>query len=308
MNKQQKKKLLLLISKAKIQEVVDRLLLLDLEEVYKKKIYNISAQLKQFQQKSEEGTLSAENKTIFQNQITARLIEIITSSPQQVLPLKTAFPLINPQSNSSITRKKIVGLIGFTVFIIGLFYYVASLNHTNIPQLTIFVTDTKGNVILQHEGEINISIGNRSLYETIGQNGRINFGDILPIYLGDSIQIGFKAEGWELAKPSNSFVFTGNPIKIMIKKDNSLGVIKGSVRTRDGQTFLPNALVRINSDTSILTNNLGNFKIILPEKMQIPKENHSYILTVSKAGYITESLPYNPKSSAADFRLEKINQ
>ena len=174
-------------------------------------------------------------------------------------------------------------------------------------QLTIFITDVHNNVVLENEGKINSSIGNSSLNTTIGENGRVNFSDIPIHYIGDTIKIGIDAENWEIADNSKVYIFSGEPIHVTVKQDVRLGIIKGVVRSRDGQQFIKNAIVKINSDTVIYSDTFGIFKILLPERMRIKDVNDSYMLTVSKKGYKTKTQYFVPKSTEAEIRLEKIN-
>jgi len=88
-------------------------------------------------------------------------------------------------------------------------------------QLTIFVTDSKGNVVLENEGELNIPIGNRILNSPIETNGRTNFPDLISDNIGDLITIGLKADGWEI-DGSNKFKFEGKPITLIVKRKNLL--------------------------------------------------------------------------------------
>ena len=183
---------------------------------------------------------------------------------------------------------------------------VIILPHLNSKlQLTVFVTDTNNNVVLEQEGRINLSLGNRSLNETIGINGRVNFPDILKSCYGDSVIIGLDAKGWEI-EGKNKFIFNGNPIYIKIKKDNSLGIINGIVKSWDGQQFINHASVLINTDTIVFTNSYGVFRIILPENMRVENEIDVYHLTISKEGYKTRTQYYSPNSSDFEIRLEKL--
>jgi hypothetical protein len=219
---------------------------------------------------------------------------------------------INPRQNSKpliwkylIATAVIIGILGSLAEILGFINIFPKNVSTDKHQLTVFVTDVDGNVVLEHTGELNTSIGNRPMRETIGENGRTNFGDILPEYLGDTLTIGFKSEGWELAEPKNTFLFDGNPIALKIRKDNSLGIIKGVVKTRNGQGFIDNARIMINSDTIIFTDTNGLFKVTLPLNMQVNKVTDGYMLTISKNGYETKSQYFYPKSSDAEIRLKK---
>ena len=108
----------------------------------------------------------------------------------------------------------------------------------------------------------------------------------------------------EIADRKNTFVFTGKPISITVKKDNSLGIIKGVIKSRDGQKFIQGAKVLINADTTIVTNENGIFKIVLPEKMRVKSLSESYKLTISKDGFKTVSHYFFPKTHA-EFSIQK---
>ncbi|WP_411896093.1 toll/interleukin-1 receptor domain-containing protein [Winogradskyella sp. A2] len=256
-----------------------------------------------------------------------RLIEDIhLITKKNCSPENELIELVNPPNKRRFTKKKsinkssilkpviwkyvfiaslIIGIFGSLAEIMGYINVFPKIGTSEKYQLTVFVTDEDGNVVLEHSGELNTSIGNRPMRETIGEDGRTNFGDILPDYLGDTITIGFKSEGWELANSNNVFVFDGNPISLKIKKDSSLGIIKGVVKTRNGQNFIDNAKVMINTDTIILTDVNGIFKVTLPLNMRANKVTDGYKLTISKEGFETKSQYFYPKSSDAEIRLTK---
>ena len=104
-----------------------------------------------------------------------------------------------------------------------------------------------------------------------------------------------------------AFEFTGDPIQLVVKRDNSLSTIKGVVKTRDGQSFIPGAVVRIDADTMIRTDTFGVFKVVLPPHMSVKDKNGRYLLTITKDGYETKEEYYSPRSSDADIRLIKKN-
>lgn len=298
MTNQQKQHLKQQIEKGKIQAAIQDLNRFCTNTHLESKATAIAARYRSLQRKEMQGILSAADATVQQNQITQSLLTLLH---QEDDPAAAIIP-----TSTGLGNKKwvvILGILGSIASIIGLRSGFFSVDED--PQLTIFVTDTKGNVAIELEGELNTSIGNRPLNEPIGANGRTNFGDILPQHLGDSITIGLKAEGWELVHPNNRFAFTGAPIHLEVKRDDSLGWVKGSVLSRDGQSFLAGAEIRINSDTIIDTDARGNFKVLLPESMRVKKVTDGYQLTVSAEGYRTKTEQYYPKSSAAEVRLEK---
>lgn len=196
----------------------------------------------------------------------------------------------------------IIGIIGGLLGIYNKHLYPIS----SVKQLTIFVTDVNGNVVIENSGELNIPIGNRILNSKIGNNGRTIFTDISSISVDDTITIGLKAKGWEIANKQNKFIYKGKPIHIEIKKLSNQCMIKGSVKSRDGQYFLENVTIRINSDTITTTNHLGFFRINLLEHMCLQNTTNNYKLTVSKEGYKTKTYDYFPYTDA-QIRLLKIN-
>ena len=305
----EKSNLLKKISDGDIQSTLDALLSLEVNDSIKKEATVISYRYRKLKHQDRLGILSFEQSSLTENQITAHLIDLINHPDGEPYPEEKSINATNP-------RKPIIWkYVTATAIIIGILGSLAEvLNFVNIfspnlksekLQLTVFVTDTKGNVVLEHEGELNTCIGNRSMRETIGEDGRTNFGDILPDYLGDTIKIGVKAEGWEIAGDKNTFVFSGGPIQLKVKKDDSLGTIKGIIKTRDGQQFIVGAKVLINTDTLIYSDENGIFNIVLPERMQIKNIATPYTLTISKEGYETKSVYYYAKSSNGDIRLYK---
>jgi hypothetical protein len=220
-----------------------------------------------------------------------------------------------------IVRKKIFTTLtkkqSFTILIlfmclvwsISIFSIISYYYYSSSTQLTIFVSDDNGNVVLEHEGVVNFSLGNTSFNETIGDNGRINFSDIPSKYIGDTIILGLSAENWVIVNCQNTFVFNGDQIHLKIERDKSLREIKGIVKSRDGNDFISDALVLINTDTTIVTDKYGLFKVTLPKEMGLKEITDRYLLTISKSGYSTQTIYYSPKSSAAEIRLKKqINE
>lgn len=236
----------------------------------------------------------------------ASLIDLISNSTEN--DTNNKWLTDKPKVKKYESRKYLIFVLVCLLFLlIGLTWCVYSANIKNGEfQLTIFVADNQGNVVLENEGRLNIPLGNRSLNEIIGANGRTNFPDITTKNKGDTILIGLEADGWKIADGHNTFVFTGEPIHLIVEKDGNLGKIVGEVRTRDGQETIEGARVQINSDTVIVTDSLGLFKILLPEKMQVEKETDGYRLTVNKEGFRTQTQYHYPNSSDAMIWLIKL--
>ncbi len=259
----------------------------------------IASQYRKLEQQNRSGVISFEQARVGNNQIVAQLVALINDSEGQSF-VKSRLPRFRPW--------KFVVAAGIVTGIFGGLGQVLDLIHffpRKSLQLTVFVTDARGNVALENEGRLNIPLGNRSLNEIIGANGRANFPDITADNLGDTLRIGLEAEGWELADNNSNFIFDGKPIHLTVKRDDSLGKVKGLVKSRDGQEFIAGALVLINTDTTILTDSLGIFRVTLPEEIRVKKHKDRYLLTVSKKGYQTTTEYYSPGSSDADIRLEK---
>ena len=181
--------------KEKIQVVIDKLLSMEISESNKKEVIAISSRLKKIKQQIRLGVLSYEQSNLTENQINAQLIDLIEHSNKAPLP---SIKFINRSTFSNPTKGKqiiiaivLIGLLGSVLEVSDIINIIPTNISLERLQLTVFVTDTKGNVVLEHTGELNTSIGNRPMRETIGQHGRTNFGDILPEYLGDTITIGF---------------------------------------------------------------------------------------------------------------------
>jgi len=200
---------------------------------------------------------------------------------------------------------RVDAIIGIIIAIGTVILWVRSCNKKpEAKQLTIFVTDILGNAVLENQGRLNIPLGNRSLNEIIGLNGRTNFPDITSNNLGDTLNIGLNAKGWEIADRSTIYVFNGEPIALKVKRDESLGAIKGVIRSRSGEDFISEATIFIGADTLIYSNTHGQFKTVLPNSFRVAKMSDHYNLTIKKNGYKTKTEIYYP-NTLIEIRLER---
>ena len=302
MTEKEKNRLNKLIGEGNIKETFSQLKDKDWSENQRKSILSIFSRYNRLKRESQLGTINHEQEKVSENKIISQLIDFIDD------PESAAASGRKIRRATLRTEIWIIAFLAVVSVIILFWVFVPSNKSNEVLQLTIFITDTKGNVVLEHEGELNIRLGNRSLNESVGEDGRINFPDIIPENNGDTItHIGLKAEGWELAAGQEFFVFEGKPIHLIVKRDKSLATIKGVVKSRDGQQFIADAQVRINNDTTILTDEQGIFKIVLPEEMQVTKSTDQYILTIEKGGYEVLVDYYSPRSSDAEIRLNRLN-
>ncbi len=173
-------------------------------------------------------------------------------------------------------------------------------------QLTVYVHGEKNqqHIILENTGKLVVDFDNDRRTPMIGENGRTNFGEIPEKFNNREIGIGLEATDYELVYPQKTYKMDGKPIYLAVRKDAGLGRISGSVKSRDGRTFLAGALVLIGTDTSTTTDENGIFKIMLPPKMQVKDSKSYYVLTVKKDGYAAITENYYPKSGDIQLGLE----
>lgn len=309
MTEQEKKDLQQLIGKGRAGEAIDKLLSMPMHASRKQEMITLSARYSKLKHRSGLGLLSFQDLNITENQINHSLLGLIQEPLDQPLPKEQGIDQLYPKRPILWKYLVLITLILVSLASIAQLLNIVQLwPQESAPlQLTIFVTDQKGNPVLQQEGRLNFQIGNRAFNEVIGENGRTNFGDIALTTAGDSISIGLEAEGWEIVEGKNTFKFTGDPIQLVVKRDKSLSTIKGVVKSRDGQFFIADAIVRINTDTIIHTDTFGVFKVVLPSEMSVKQIQDQYLLTVTKDGYETTTQYYSPRSSDAEIRLIKTN-
>jgi len=153
MTYQEKTSLLTMIKNGNIQEAIDGILSIEMNENSKNEALTISSRYRILKQQSRLGVLSTEQENINENQIITSLIGLINSLNDQPYPKEKLSSVHFTKSN---TLRYILAAVGIIV-ILGI------LNFANIfppkgtsekLQLTVFVTDTKGNVVLENEGRL----------------------------------------------------------------------------------------------------------------------------------------------------------
>ncbi|MBK7870737.1 MAG: hypothetical protein IPJ74_08635 [Saprospiraceae bacterium] len=131
-------------------------------------------------------------------------------------------------------------------------------------QLTVYVQGINGKPIpeLQNKGKLIVTFGNDLRDPLIGENGRTNLGEIPEKFLGDSIPIVLYAEGYEPVESSKTYLLDGKPVNYIVKRDNTLGNIRGIIKDRIGNKFIWGALIMIDQDTTTFTDSLGAFSYL----------------------------------------------
>jgi len=275
-----------LIKEGKIEQAFEEPCLKALDKTDKKDIELLEFRLSSANRKKSNGTFINEEYLVEKNRVVKSLLDFLDE-----IELEGSNPFLKLLKK----YKLLIGLgiiillsLSFSVFFVEESFIEKIKTIFNISeadeQLTVFVTDAKGNVVLKNEGKLNIPLGNRLLNEPIGNNGRTNFGDITASNIGDTITIGLKAEGWEIVG-TNKFVFKGKPVKLIVKRDDSFGLIKGIVQSTNGES-IEDAKIMINVDTTILTTQNGMFNVSLPEKWRAKNKTDLYTFRISKEGFV----------------------
>ncbi len=161
-------------------------------------------------------------------------------------------------------------------------------------QLTIFLP-----VELTNRGKLVVDFGNDRRALTIGENGTTNFLEIPKKFKNRRINIELIASEYKLNDSSKKYRFDGSPIYLNVSK--VLGHIAGLVQDRKGNG-IGNAEILIDTDTTVVTNRWGIFKIDLPENMQ----KDTYRLRISKKGYEVRDEKYIPLSNDIEISLDSI--
>lgn len=176
--------------------------------------------------------------------------------------------------------------------------------------LTVFVHGPGGkqDAINNIAGKVVIDIGNKRESREIGKDGSATFLELPSSYRNQSVNIMVQQPGYEMAQSQQKHVLADTPVYITLQKDNSLGKLSGVVKNAAGTLPIVGAEVYIGNDTLLLTNAIGAFEILLPEKMRVAGSNTPYRLVVKKAGYTWKEELYHPGSNPIEIRLAKMKQ
>ena len=201
--------------------------------------------------------------------------------------IQNYFKSLNP-------KKRITSLIFLLAAVATILTFFVTIfptkKNVKSQQLTIYVHDLENNPALVSKGILNAQLikSHRVFNSMIGDGGRVIFEEIGNENLGDSLVVGIEATGWEIIG-NTKYVYSGKPILIKVREENSLGIIKGVIKTRNGEDLIPNVLININSDTSIVSKADGSFNVLLPRKYWVEKVSVPYKLTLKSDGYKVKS-------------------
>ncbi len=277
-------------------------------------IIQLSARWKTNERAHSLGTLTNSDYNTERNRINQAVLDLmdalIDHIPDPEIEDKAKKkPSDLPSSTPKTDLWKKVGYIGLILGILA--SMVKIIEFCNKPsaasdeamQLTVYVQGTNGQPIaeLQNNGKIIVDFGNDRRAPLIGENGRTNLGEIPEKFRGKPIPIILQAEGYEPVDSANKYTMNGQPIYYLVRPDNSLGTIQGIVKDRSGEKFIEGALVMIDQETTLTTDQLGRFKVVLP----VDKQRTTYTITVKKEGYKVKSEYFKPKTGAMEIRLDR---
>jgi hypothetical protein len=171
--------------------------------------------------------------------------------------------------------------------------------------LTVYVHGPAGkqDITTGTGGKVTIDLGNKREVKAVAADGAAIFLELPVKYKNKPINIVTEQPGYQMAHPGTVHILADTPVYIMMKKDNSLGIIKGIVKEAVKGQPLAGADVYIGNDTVVKTNAVGIFDIVLPEKMRVAGSGAYYRLVVKKEGYLVKEEKYYPNSNPVEIRL-----
>lgn len=285
-----------------------------LDQSHRNTVAQLSARWKANERANSLGTLSNSEYTMERNKINQAVLalvdELADSSPDMTATSTSPMSLsTTPVLPARLNFWKKVGYVGLVLGILASLAKIiefcnrSSNARGDAMQLTVYVQGTNSKPIteLQNNGKIIVDFGNDRRAPLIGENGRTNLGEIPEKFRGEKIAIVLQAEGYEPAEPARQYIMDGKPVYFLVQRDNSLGLVQGIVKDRSGEHFIEGALVMIDQDTTVTTDGLGRFKVVLP----LDKQRDTYTITVKKEGYKVKSEYFKPKTGPIEIRMDK---
>ncbi len=260
-------------------------------------VVQLSGRFQNLEKDKQKGIVSFENAELASNQIAADLTALTEAWSRGEAPPAPKPP---SQADRTGTRWKIGAGIAAGLLVVFLAMKLLS----GPLQLTVYVhgPEGKSDIVLENAGELIATFSNDRRTFKVGEKGRTNFGEIPAGLKGEEIQIGLNSREYEVAHPEKIQVLRGEPIYLEVRRKRSLLTISGVVKSRDGVHPIPGAEVNVNSDTTVTSNDLGKFHIVLPDRMYRPV----YQLSIRKEGYAPEEEEYGQGVMTMEIRLTKL--
>jgi hypothetical protein len=176
-------------------------------------------------------------------------------------------------------------------------------NRCNEPfDFTIFLQDSAGNSVLKNSGNLILQIENDKRIESIDEKGSATFKQI-PFNLKDgNLTLQLEATGWQFVngKTAVEIKLQNKSNTVIVKKDNSLCCVSGSVR--DEENNLLNDVIVSIGDFADTTRDNGRFLIDISPEKQKPEQT----LIAYKANYkIFETFVYPATEQEVKIILHK---
>lgn len=277
------------------------------ESLDNKKYYNTAVLLwQQFNENERHrgiNLISTEEHNRIETRIHRAVLDLIDELPGNELNPKSDASSNEPSHSIDNALNIRIWLFLAITLLLVIFLFFKFFPSEDSMQLTVYVQDAEGRLIaeLQNNGKVIVDFGNDRRAPLIGENGRTNLGEIPKKFRGETIPIILAANGYEPVEPGKKYMLDGKQVYFLVQRDKSLGTIQGIVQARSSGEFIAGALVMIDHDTTTLTDNMGRFRLVLPEKMH----KKEYLLTIKKTGFKDANEIFYPNTAPADIRLEK---
>jgi hypothetical protein len=173
-------------------------------------------------------------------------------------------------------------------------------------EVEVHWTDVASDLILRNEGKVTLDYENGKIDAPI-VGGIAQFRGISSEFCGNEVQLLLKAEGWEIVKPKDKYILNDEPIQLEIRRDSTLGIIRGIIKSSDETEVIVGAEIIISTkggDTTIYSKKGGRFRVVLPTKMQVSNKIKRYTLNISADGYFPNDWFCKPLSNCP-VRLDK---
>lgn len=195
---------------------------------------------------------------------------------------------------------------GLGVFVFVFVYTPQLIDSTKkcepITDITVFLEDEDGDIILQNEGSLTLTIGNDRRTENIDEKGRVEFRQVSTSFVGDTVQISLAHPDWSFLNNRNSIKVPvdRNIVKLVVVPSENLGIIKGRILDEYGD-FIEGATISIDT-ISTMSDSLGRFSLAIPRHMR----QRTLTALVVKEGYRSENPDVMPsKTDEAQIVLQK---
>jgi len=210
-------------------------------------------------------------------------------------------PAYKPKRKSFLRSKWFLPGISIVALLAVLLYY---LNESRKPfDVSIsLMPDRLSNINPSYPafdgGELSLYIGGKVERQKVIPNQAINYRQLPVLYEKKKVRAELNAKNWKLL--DDSIVIEKAETQFSIIPDGKLGSVYGNVKDVNGNA-IADCVIKIDTDTSVITNASGDFTITLPYRMQ----KEQYILFVNKEKFQSQKLDYFAGSGNIDIRLKK---